>query len=76
MTESGLIMKKSKLLPLLLAFLMLGLLSSSAVASIFWPHWGRRDNSSQHFCKQHHSVQPKAIHPKTPKNRRHAGPRA
>jgi len=37
MTESGLIMKKSKLLPLLLAFLMLGLLSSSAVASIFLP---------------------------------------
>ena len=69
-------MKKSKLLPLLLAFLMLGLLSSSAVASIFWPHWGRRDNSSQHFSKQYHSVRPKAIHPKTPKNRKHAGPRA
>lgn len=69
-------MKKSKLLPLLLAFLLLGLLSSNAVASIFWPHWGRRDNNSQHFSKQHHSVQPKAIHPKTPKNRKHAGPRA
>ena len=69
-------MKKYKLLPLLLAFLLLGLLSSRAVASIFWPHWGRRDNSSQHFSKQHHSVQPKAIHPKTPKNRKHAGPRA
>jgi hypothetical protein len=68
-------MKRFTLLPLLLAFLTSAPLSSRVAASTFWPHWGRGNRSSQHLSKQHHSVQPKAAHPKGLKNLKHTAPR-
>jgi len=67
-------MKKSKRLVILLALLLLCPLSSSALPSSFWPHWGRHNRGSHQFSQQHHSVRPKASHPKALENCKRAGP--
>jgi hypothetical protein len=68
-------MKRFTLLPLLLAFLTSGPLSSSVAASTFWPHWGHDSHSSQRLPKRHHSAQPKAAHPHALKSLKHTAPR-
>ena len=65
-------MKKFKLLPSALALLLFGLLFPKATPSATWPHWGGHNHGSPKLTKEHHSVHPKTVHPKVPKNHQHS----
>ena len=61
-------MKNARLFLSTIALLLATSLCAQNALAGPWPHWGHHKQSPQHLSKQHHSVQPKAAHPKPPKN--------
>jgi hypothetical protein len=53
-----------------LMVLGLGLNPTTGAAAGHWPHWGHKNHhgAQSHLSKNHHSVQPKAAHPKVKKH--------